>query len=88
MNQYRIQQKVTMWNEYVVNTDTKGINKIIKDIVKNDWIELNEDRGLVNFENLFETEELVDVGDNGGKPTLEIYSDTKLIFDNVNGKTK
>ena len=81
MSKY-IDYKVTSW-ERVILDDEENLDLVIKQI------KMGESPGSIvtatdpYYQSLDETIEEMSLKDNDGQPTIEIYHDTKLIWNNT-----
>lgn len=85
MTKYRVQQKVTIWNEYIFECEDVQLEQIKADAINNGSVFADEELGFIEKRPLLESETAIAIVDNNNDPTIEIYDGSNLIFDNVNG---
>ena len=82
---FNLDRKVTSWvREYhIIEADSleEAKEKMIQSFHEDKCVETFDEQ-----ETLFETEEYLEPGDNGGYPTAELYYDDEMIADNTDKK--
>lgn len=79
-----IDVKVTVWNR--LHFKDEADMKAIAEIVAKDGVydAIDDEYGFFESETLYDTEEKITVEENGQQPTIEVYANTEMIWDNVN----
>lgn len=74
--------KVTVWQRLYFDEETnmQDIIKVIKD--EGPINVANEEIGFIKMETLDETEDVMTVEENEDNPTVEVYDEDELIWDN------
>ena len=81
MSKFKIQYKVTIWQEIELEEgySKDEIIEQLKEYSKTPW-ELFEG---TQTNTLYETEEVMTVEENDGQETIELYEDNKIIWTNA-----
>lgn len=83
---FKIQYKVTVWQELTIDDvrySKEEIIKLLKDCSDISPWELFE---AMDVNTLYETEETMTVEDNNGNETVELWQDGKIIWTNAETK--
>lgn len=91
MDKFRLKfdQKCTTWisNTVLVEADSEeeAIDKLAKSALTTEWIGVDKDITYEDAVELGDTEEPLPLSENGGMPTVEIYSPStgEIIWNNV-----
>jgi hypothetical protein len=75
--------KITVWERYHFN-ETSQLNKVIEELEKTSDIDdiLDPNLGYSHMELISDTRESLSVEDNQDNPTIEVYMDDSVIWDN------
>lgn len=77
-----IDVKVTVWNRLTFSDDT-DMTVLVKEIEQYGLDEVIDDaKGFIESETLYDTEEQPTPEDNGKASTIEVYQNKKLIWEN------
>lgn len=80
-----IDVKVTVWNRLAFSDDT-DMTALIKEIEQYGIDEVIDDaKGFIESETLYDTEERLTPDDNGKASTIEVYQNEKLVWENGEG---
>lgn len=81
-----IDVKVTVWNRLVFS-DATDMNALIKEIEQYGLDEVIDDaKGFMESETLYDTEEQLTPDENGQAATIEVYQNKELIWENGENK--
>jgi hypothetical protein len=73
-----VDYKVTIWRREEFDDDEITADELIEEIKNHGFCE----KGFVENDILYETEEQITPLENGNNPTIEIFSGNKLLWDN------
>jgi hypothetical protein len=81
---FYIDRKISVWLREFHEVEAKSYNEAEK-IIKNMFTEGNTDDTFNEQEILFDTQEDMSVGENGGQPTMELYNyeTSEMLLDNI-----
>jgi len=75
-----VDTKITIWQRAYFDDDS-DMEKIAKMIEEGDDY-YDEDLGFLEVEDLYDTVEDLTIEDNLGEPTIEVYSEENMIWNN------
>ncbi len=81
---FYIDRKISVWLREFHEVGAKSYDEA-ESIIKKMFTEGNTDDTFNEQEILFETQEDMSVGENGGQPTMELYNDKtgEMLLDNI-----
>lgn len=77
-----IDVKITVWNRLAFSNDS-DMTALVKEIEQYGLDEVIDDaKGFIECETLYDTEEQLTPDDNGKASTIEVYQNKELIWEN------
>lgn len=81
-----IDVKETIWRRFHFS-DTADMEKLLQELEENNFDQIDIDAaGFQVSETLYDTSQSITPDENGGEPTIEVYKEKIMIWDNVNNK--